>query len=353
MIPSQHGKKAGLPPGTLIHLGKKSEGIAKLSVIQYDRDHFEANMLQPLSTWSAEMVKDLTNCWVNIDALHEVEIIDQIGQHFGVDALVLEDLLNTQHRPKMENWEDYLFITFKVLGIHTNGTKIVSEQISLVLGQSWMLSFQEKEGDLFNPLRERLKLKQGQIRDKKVDYLFYRLIDVVVDNYFHVLAKVQNQVSILEKKILESPKEGQLKQVQQLKVKIRFLKSYISPLRDALNSLIKEQSRLIKKTNYKYFQDVAEHLDHLEEETRQIESQNNELIGLYHSSIGHKTNQVMQLLTIISTIFIPLTFLAGIYGMNFEFIPELKWKYGYAIFWGIILALFGLMMLYFRKRKWL
>lgn len=344
--------KAGLPPGTLVHIGKKHSDSIRIQLIEYSQDHFESRECKQVD----ECFSALTNnhvSWINIDGLHDVPTIESLGSPFGLHPLLMEDILHTHQRPKTESYDNCLYVTLRMLGISKDKKHIVSEQVSLVLGDNWVLSFQEREGDLFDGLRERLSQGQGITRKKGADYLLYRLIDTLVDNYFFVTDHFSEKSEKLEIEALESPTEETLARIQEIKKQLIELKRVVVPLREAVSSLYRDESKLIKKDVTRYFRDVYEHTVQVIDS---IETQRDIISGvtdLYLSGISNKMNEVMKVLTIIATIFIPLTFIAGIYGMNFAHMPELSWEYGYASAWGLMLLVTIIMIIFFKRKKWL
>jgi magnesium transporter len=344
-------KKAGLPPGALIHIGNKISNEIKTSIFDYDKNNLvegKFNAIDDLSKYTDSN----TNTWLNIDGLHNTKLIHLIGEKFQLSHLLVEDVLNTQHRPKTEEFDNYIFITLKMLGLSKNKTKIVSEQVSFVLGEAWLISFQEQEGDVFDDLRNRIKEGKGNIRSKKTDYLLYRLIDTIVDNYYFIIEHISESVEQLEDEVANNPSQQSLIKIQQLKRKLINFKKSITPLREAILILQKTENDLISDSTVAYFRDVYEHLIQIIES---IESQRDILasvLDLYMSGVSNKMNEIMKVLTIIATIFIPLTFIAGVYGMNFNNIPELQWEYGYQYFWAMIIGMLLLMLAYFKNKKW-
>lgn len=345
-------KDVGAPPGSLIHVGQKWSEEIKISVIDFNEHHFEerecASIEECYSYKSSE-----TQSWINIDGLHDIEKIEQIGKHFGLHPLLLEDVLNTQQRPKVEDYEDYVFVSLKMLGINEKGTGFVSEQVSFVLGKNWVLSFQEQQGDVFDLLRGRLRENKGIIRTRKSDYLFYRFIDTIVDHYFLVVDFISDKILELEENTLKNPDNNHVKRIQHLKKQLVHLRKLVTPLRDALARIPRNENQLISPEIDPYFRDVYEHLVQVNEAIETQRDLLSSVMDLYLSGISNRMNQVMQVLTIISTIFIPLTFIAGIYGMNFTHMPELKTEYGYYVVWGIMIILAIIMILYFKRKRWL
>ncbi|HEX5742875.1 MAG TPA: magnesium/cobalt transporter CorA, partial [Flavobacteriaceae bacterium] len=290
--------------------------------------------------------------WINIDGIHNTEIIEALGNHFGHHPLLMEDILNTLSRPKLEEYEDYLFLNLKMLGIGKDQNAIISEQVSLILGKNYVISFQEQPGDIFDSIRVRIRESKGNIRKRKADYLFYRLIDTVVDHYFFIIEHLSERIEKLEDIILVTQSTHILHQIQDLKTQLIQIRKAISPLREAVSLLQKDEVKLIHKNTLQYFRDVYQNLIQVSESIDIYREMTKNLMDLYQSGINNRMNQVMQVLTVIATIFIPLTFIVGIYGMNFDNMPELHWKYGYFIIWGIMVTVVLFMLKYFKRKKW-
>ena len=345
-------KKAGLPPGTLIHIGNQKVEETKISIIDFDEHNFTEK--ETTNVEECFPFKDIpTVTWLNIDGLHDVDLIEKIGIKYGLHPLILEDVLNTNQRPKIEDFTDYLFITLKMITYDENLEKLEIEHISMVLGKNFIISFQEKPGDVFDSFRERLRTHKATAREKKSDYVTYRIIDAIVDGYYGVMEHLSERLERLEDKILNDPKPRFLEEIQRIKKDLIILRKSVFPLREAISRLEKDESKLIDKKTIKYLRDVYDHTIQIAES---IDTYRDITIGLkdiYLSSLSNKMNVVMKVLTIIATIFIPLTFIAGIYGMNFEYMPELGWKWAYPVVWGIMIAVALLMLWFFRKNKWI
>ena len=345
-------QKKGLPPGTLMHIGKKKSEHSEITVYHYNEETF--NEVKQRQIEKIPLTNDASLVtWLNLDGIHNIEMVEAIGKQYQLHALSLEDVLNTNHRPKVEFYQNYLLFTLKMLGIHPSGNKLVVEQVSFTLGKDFLISFQEQEGDVFNAVRDRIKLAKGKIRQTKVDYLLYALIDAVVDNYFYIIEHFSDVIESLEEKVLTQPDESVLIEIQHIKKQFIKLRRSIYPLREAISSLIKDDANLIEDDTLKYLRDVYDHCIHIIES---IESQRDVISGLkdlYISELSNRMNNTMKVLTIIATIFIPLTFIAGIYGMNFESLPELKWKWGYPLVWMVMLIITIGMFVYFKRKKWL
>ncbi len=344
-------KKAGLPPGSLIHVGKKHSDKVKITIIDYDKDNLDENTYESVDACE-KFVDKPSNTWINIDGIHQVEVVEKLGNMFAHHPLMLEDVLNTHHRPKMEDFDDYIFFTFKMLGIDKRGG-IVNEQLSIVLGKNYVISYQEREGDVFDILRERIRLGKANIRLRGSDYLMYRLIDTVVDHYFLVMENIGERVDQLEEEVMsEAAGDATMKKILKMKRELISLRRTISPLREAISSLQREGSDLIEEKTYAFLNDVQDHTIQLVESIETYRDVLSGLMDMYYTTISNRMNNVMQVLTIIATIFIPLTFVAGIYGMNFEYMPELQYKWAYPAVWALMILMVVGMVVYFKRKKW-
>jgi len=321
-------KRAGLSPGTLVHDGDKKVEKAKITIIDYDATQFQEKEVETIE--ECFPFRDTpTITWINIDGLHEVGIIEKIGQHFSIHPLILEDILHTGQRPKMEDFEDYIFLVVKMFYYDEKDDEIKMEQVSLLLGSNFVISFQEREGDIFNPIRERIRNHKGRIRMMKADYLGYALLDTIVDNYFIILEKIGEDIENMEEELVTRPTPETLQTIHNLKRELIVLRKSIWPLREVINSLERGESPLINEATGVYLRDVYDHTIQVIDTIETFRDMVSGMLDIYLSSISNKMNEVMKVLTIIATIFIPLTFVAGLYGMNFEFMPELKWHWGY------------------------
>lgn len=343
--------KIGLPPGALLHLGEKRMDKTKISILSFSPSDFIEHQNCDVSKISEAINSNMIS-WINIDGIHETSLIDEIGKITKLHPLLMEDLLNTYLRPKFEDHESHIYVNCKMIGLSTDEDTIAVEQVGFVLGENYILSFQEQEGDIFDSIRTRIRENKGQVRNKSIDYFFYRLIDTVVDNYFLVSEHFTNLSEDLERKVLEETNQEVLIEIQQLKKTLIRFRRMVMPLREAINSLYKEENVLVKEGTKPFIRDVYENIIQLMEWGESQRETVSSVMDLYHTEVSNRMNQVMQLLTIISTIFIPITFLAGIYGMNFEIIPELKWEYGYLFFWILILVLVAFMVAFFKRKKW-
>jgi magnesium transporter len=345
-------KKAGLPPGSLVHIGEKKSEKARIRLIDYSEDHFEERDLSDIEESFSYRDKDSVT-WINVDGIHQVEIVESIGRHYELHPLVLEDILNTDQRPKMEDYEEYLFLILKMITYDEAQKLLHMEQVSVIVGPRFVISFQESEGDVFESVRERLRKGKGRIRKQGPDYLAYALMDAVVDNYFLVLEKIGEDIEELEEEVIGKAVPETVESIHNLKRELLFLRKSVWPLREAVASLEKGESSLIQERTTVYLRDVYDHTIQVIDTIETYRDMVSGMMDVYLSSLSNRMNEVMKVLTIIATLFIPLTFIAGIYGMNFKYMPELEWHDGYFVVWAVMIAVAVSMLFYFRKKKWL
>ncbi len=345
-------QKTGLPPGALVHIGERKQEITRVTVMDYD-----GRRLEETTPGDVEAVFPLRDepatSWINVDGVHDLTVIEKLGQHFLIHPLTLEDTVNTAQRPKLEEFDDYLYMVLKMLAWDDDAGRVRAEQVSLVLGHHFLISFQEAEGDVFEPVRERIRRGRGRIRQGGGDYLAYALIDSVVDHYFVALERLGEKIEALETQLYRNEGNDPLGTIFRLQLEMIYLRKQIGPLRETLNRLHKTENPLIQEKNRVFFADVYDHLLQGIEIIESLRDVLSSLQDLYISMNGQRMNETMKVLTIIATIFIPITFVAGIYGMNFEVMPELKWRGGYIMVWVIFGVITAGMLFYFKRRKWL
>jgi len=347
----KRSKKAGLSPGTLMHIGNTYADQSKITVIRYEENFFEKKEVSSAADLSGEKDKP-GKLWIDIIGLQDVALLGNIGNLFGLHPLILEDILNTDQRPKIEDLTDYLYIVLRNFHNHENDT-LHSEQVSIVLGKNFILSFQEKESALFEPVRERLAGDKGKIRKAGCDYLVHALIDNVVDNYFILLEDMEERIEKLEDDLIRQTAPAKLQSIHILKRELIFLRKSLWPLRETISSLQRSDSPLIDEPNALYFKDIFDHIIAIIDTVDTFRDMLSGMLDIYLSSASMKLNEVMKVLTIIATIFMPLTFLAGVYGMNFKYMPELELPWGYFAVLAVMLTIALLMLKFFRKKKWI
>jgi len=344
--------RIGQTPGTAEYVGVPRHAPVEISQYDYSADAAR----QAAIADEAELVASLSseaNSWINVDGVHDAEKIQRIGDVYGLHPLAVEDIAHTGQRPKVEDYETHLFAVLRMLQWNDQEERIEDEQVSLVLGKSWVLSFQEKTGDVFGPVRERLTANRGRIRKAGADYLTYALMDAVVDHYFTILEVLGDRIEDLGEDLARSPSQEHLASIRHLKRELLFMRKSVWPLREVLGSLQRDESPLIADSTRPYFRDLYDHTIQVIDTVETFRDMVAGLMDIYLSSISNRMNEVMKVLTIIATIFIPLSFIAGVYGMNFTFMPETEWRYGYFGVLGLMFAVFVGMLLYFRKKRWL
>jgi magnesium transporter len=345
-------KKFGLPPGTPVYVGKKKYEKVKLTCIEYDVDHFEEKEVKTIDE-CFPLKNKIGITWINIDGVHKLDHIEKIGKNLQIHPLVLEDIMHTGQRPKMEDFNDYLFIVLKMLQYNEKENETKTEQVSIILGSNYVIAFQEDEGDVFDFIRERIRTDRGRTRKMGADYLAYSLLDAIVDNYFMVLEKIGEKIEDIEDELVKNPTPEVLQTIHSLKRELIFLRKSVWPLREVISRLERWESPLIDKSIDIYLRDVYDHTIQVIDALETFRDMLSGMLDIYLSSVSNRMNEVMKVLTIIATIFIPLTLITGIYGMNFKYMPELEALWGYPMVYIIMLAVSGVMLVYFRRKKWL
>ena len=343
--------RPGLSPGTLTVNGVHTTGPVRITVIDYDEAHFSEKRVENVEDCFPFRDTD-TVTWINIDGLGNTEVIERIGKHYHIHPLILEDILNTGQRPKFEDLETYLYVNLTMLQLAGPERNIKGEHVSLIIGHNFLLSFQEDVGDVFDPVRDRIR-KEGRIRKFGPDYLAYALIDDIVDNYFLVIEHLEEQVETLEEELVTNATPSSLHKINNLKKSMIFLRKSIWPLREVISGMERTESSLIKESTLIYLRDVYDHVIQVIDTLETIRDMVSGMIDIYLSGLSYKMNEIMKVLTLIATIFIPLTFVAGVYGMNFRYMPELAWEHGYYMVWVIMIAMVLVMICYFRKKQWI
>jgi magnesium transporter len=351
-------KKAGLKPGSVVYVGKKRTEEIFIDVIDYDeRGHTEKRL---------ENVEDCfdykdspTISWINVTGIHTAEIVEKIGGHFGIHPLILEDIVNTGHRPKIEDAGEYICIILKMLYADSESGELTSEQVGILFGKNWVITFQETGQDVFDHVRRRIRETTPRVRLLNADFLAYSLMDAVVDNYFIVLEDLGEQIETLEDRLTDNPDLECLEIIRNLKRELIYMRKIVWPLREVIGGLERSESSLIAPLTEPYLRDLYEHTVHVIDTVEIFREMVSGLLDLYHTGVSNHMNEVMKVLTIIATIFIPLGFLAGVYGMNFDTeisplnLPELGLPFGYIGFWGVVLLIGGAMFMFFKRKKWL
>lgn len=341
----------GQAPGTLVYTGNKNEAEVQLEMYSFNKEHIECKGGKSITE-----VKDIKKSgsvgWLNVDGLHNVELINQVGKEYNLNSLVLEDVLHVDQRPKMEDFGDYIFFTIKMFSNNDNG-ELEFEHVSFILGAESVISFQERPKDIFDLIRNRLNNSFGKIREKGADYLFYRFIDTIIDHYFIVLDKIAEKIETLEDEVMENPTTKTLQKLQGIRKELIYLRRSIYPLRESINTILKSESPLLSPDTERFFMDVYDHTIQVIESLETYRDLQSGIMDLYMNTASNRMNEIMKVLTIMSSIFIPLTFIAGIYGMNFQHMPELGYNWAYPAVWILMIVLVIVMLLLFKKKKWL
>ena len=341
-----------VPPGTPVYIGEHKDTPIKITIIDYDHDEYFEQVVPSIE--ACFPYKDTsTVTWINVDGLHDPSLIDQLGRAYGVHPLIIEDILNTTHRPKIDVFDDYIVIVFKMHTAAEHSDAMGIEQVSLILGRNFVLTFQEREGDVFEPLRSRLRSHRGRIRQANADYLAYALLDTLVDSYFNVLERLDDRIEAVEERLMGDPEQHTLRTIHILRRELIYFRNSARPLRNMVNELSRQESSLIEAATDIYFKDLYDHIIQILDTLEIFREMTTGMLDIYLSSTSNKMNEVMQFLTIIGTIFIPLTFIVGIYGMNFSYMPELGWKWGYFAVLGVMSGIGALLLGYFKKKNWL
>lgn len=340
----------GAPPGTLFYNGEQSGERIKITLIEFNEQEFFEQEFFDLSDCLTH-VKDNMVKWMNVEGVHNTALIEKIGQFYNIHPLTLEDIVHVDQRPKFEDYDHYLVSILKMI-IYNN--EVHAEQLSLVLLKDTVISFQEPGGgDAFDIIRNRLRQSKGRVRKLGADYLFYALMDAVVDWYFTAIEKIGDKVEQIEEEIISHPKRESLIQLYSLKREVIFLRKQVWPLRDLISNLLRSDSEFITPNTQLFFRDLQDHSTRIIDTVETYRDLLSGMMDIYLSTNSNKMNEVMKVLTIMSSIFIPVTFVAGVYGMNFEYMPELKSPYGYAGTWVVMLSIMVGLVIYFKRKKWM
>lgn len=346
-------KNIGLPPGTPVSNNEGRTEKVRITVIDYDDKQFHESEVTSVEECFPFRDKE-TVTWINVDGIHDVSIVEKLCAHYGIHPLVTEDIVDTKQRPKMEDFDDYIYIVLKMLTFDGENDTVASEQVSIILGKGTIITFQERiGGDVFELIRSRIRNNKGRMRKLKADYLAYSLIDAIVDNYFIILENIGGMISFLEEEMMADPSPEMMHFIHELKRDVLFVRKSVWPLREVVSSFQKSESSLVHQTTWVYLRDVYDHTIQVMDAVEIFRDMLTGLVDIYLSSLSNKVNEVMKFLTIIATIFIPLTFVAGVYGMNFKHMPELETRWGYFAVVGFMVAVGITMLAYFKRKKWL
>ena len=344
-------KQIGLPPGTLIHVGTREMEHPLLTRTDFSAADYQQRTALTLADCRLPAPAGGVS-WIHLDGLHDVALVNELGNLVQLHPLAQEDILNTHHQPKYEEYDDTILIILKLLDMDAEQLQISDEQFCLVLSSGRLITFREQPGDLFTMVHQRLAAKNAKFRERGADYLAYALMDTVFDSYYHVLETIGERLDLIEAELIERPSRDLLQQIHQIRGQLSFVRKAVSPLRDLTRALIHSESTLIDDRTRLYLRDLHDHILHVLDNLDNYRDTAKGLIELSLSSMSHHTNEVMQVLTVIAAIFIPLTFIAGVYGMNFAIMPELQWRFGYPLALLLMVACAAGMLWYFKRKKW-
>jgi magnesium transporter len=344
-------KKPGLPPGSLVYTGQPKDRKAGISILSYNADEVAAGKGENFSTVLTSFSKNRVN-WINIDTLHDIELIEEIGNHFSIHSLVLEDVLNVNHAPKIVEYDDHLFVILKLIRKSETGEGLEMEHFSILLGDHYLISFQESTEDPFDGIRDRIINNKGKVRGRHTDYLFFLLTDTIIDQYTEVMDDMISDANDLEVELLENFNQGIVNKIIFHKKQLGEFRKTISPVADSYKTILTSELSYISREYINYFRDTYDHLKQISESINSHRDMLNYLMDFNMSQVSNQMNQVMKTLTVIATIFIPLTFVAGIYGMNFDFMPELAWKWSYPVLLFLMSGAGLGMFFYMRRKRW-
>ncbi len=345
-------KTKGQAPGTLVFIGNRKMDAPLIQVIEYNSEYLEEKECSTIED-AYKNIKPSCVTWINVYGLHDLELIRKIGEVFSIPLLILEDIVNTDQRPKYEEAENHDIFFLKMLRQEEKDSRVHAEQISIILGENYLLTLQEKRGDVFTPVRERIRKNKGTLRLRGNDYLAYALMDTIVDNYTYLIERIGGQVEDLEDRLFSRKDSTIVEEIYAYKTELNYLRKSVRPVKELMLSLLKTENSFFKESNSHYLNDLY---DLVTQSTDAIELYNNlvaDQLNIYNTNASNRLNEVMKVLTIFASIFIPLTFIAGVYGMNFKYIPELEYQYSYPIFWGVVIATIIILFIFFKRRKWL
>jgi magnesium transporter len=346
----KRSKKTGLPPGTLVHIGERKSEKVTVAVFRYSTTRCEELQVEQVDQLSPPA--DESVIWINVGGVHKVEMVEMLGKQFSLHPLLLEDVTNTDQRPKLDDYEAYIFLVMKMLSL-TDRKDIAVEQVSCVLGKNYVISFQENGTDVFQPVRERLRGGKGRLRQSGADYLLYALVDAIVDQYFAVLEHIGEKIEAVQQAVVDDPKPETLNEIHALKRQLLFVRRAVWPLRDVMTNLSRSDCPFLQQPTKLFFRDVYDHVVQSVDTIEILRDMVSASLDIYLSSVSYRLNTIMRVLTVITTIFMPLSFIASIYGMNFEYMPELRSPWGYPLVLGVMAAVGVGMLVLFRNKRWL
>lgn len=344
-------EEIGLSPYALVFRGEHKIEKIGIHVLDFDSEivkEFDAKTTKQLT----ELASSQTVSWINIDGLHNVELMEELSEIFKIEKNILSDVMNPSLRPKVQEFDNGLFITIKMLQYKDSGQNLTVENLSLILTENALISFQEQPGDVFEPVRERIHKHKNKIRHSETDYLAFALIDIVVDNYIYLIGQLGELIENLEESMTNNPQKELLDSINLYKKELNFLRKNIKPAKEMILNLAKIESEFIDEGNRMHYHELQDNINEAVESSDSYREVLYDQLNIYHTMMSTKLNDIMRVLTVFSVIFIPLTFIVGVYGTNFEYIPELHWQHGYFIMWGIMIIATLFMLWFFRRKKW-
>lgn len=344
-------QEIGISPDELLFRGEQKIDNVLLRVIDFDANNLEENAVKTVSEVLKYQEKDSVT-WFNIDGIHNTDIMQEIAKDFNFEQLIMADVMNTHARPKVQEYDNCIFISIKMLRQDNETDLIQVENLSLIITENVLITFQEIKGDVFEPVRERIRKHKKRIRNSGTDYLAFALLDIVIDNYIYIISVLGEKIETLEENLLLEPKQSVIDDINSYKRELNFLRKNIKPAREMILNLSKMESELIADSTDVHFKELQDNINQATESSDSYREILSDQLTIYHTTISSKLNDIMKFLTIFSVIFIPLTFIAGIYGTNFDVVPELHYEYSYFIMWMVMIILAVIMLIYFKKRKW-
>jgi len=341
----------GLAPDELLFRGNKKEDTVLLRIIDFDAENLKEGDVEAVSELNEYQHKDSVS-WINVDGLHNTSIMQEISSAFNLDTLAMAEVLKTDARPRVLEYDNCNLITIKMLRIDEVSCRTVVENLSFILTKTILISFQEQRGDVFDPIRERIRQNKKRIRNGGTDYLAFALLDIVVDNYLHIIYLLGEKIETLEEKLLQNPNQNVINEINNCKQELNFLRRNIKPAKEMINSLVKTESNFLSEGTYIHFKELEDNISQANDASNNYREILSDQLNIYHTTISTKLNDIMKFLTVFSVVFIPLTFIAGIYGTNFEYVPELHYRYSYFIMWIIMIIIAISMLIFFKKKNW-
>ncbi len=343
--------KAGLPPGSLVHIGEQKLEKIRIRLLSYSEAACTEKELELSEATLAGLDKSSVH-WIRVEGIHDAQAIGQLGRGLGIHPLVLEDILDTGHRPKIDNYRDYIYLAVKTVGYDSQASKFDLEQESFVLGENYLISFSEGDTAIYDPLLERIKTNAGLLRSSGADYLLYGLLDIIVDHYFVALENLGEEIDAIQDELVTDPVPATMQFIHELKTEMLYLHRAVWPMREIIGFLTRRETPLVKDATQLYIRDLYDHVIQVMDTTETLRDILTSMLDMYLSSVSNRMNEVMKVLTIIATVFIPLTFIVGVYGMNIVNMPELHWPWFYPALWVIMITIAGMMLAFFKKKKW-